>query len=95
MMDLNLDLGWHHELNGHKLEQALGDGDGQGSLAWCSPWSHKESNGTVEMNNKIFSVDKIIWIQPTPLVKIDTKILKSISYLTAHQKERSKIAMKK
>ena len=33
MMDLNLDLGWHHELNGHKLEQALGDGDGQGSLA--------------------------------------------------------------
>ena len=33
MMDLNLDLGWHHELNGHKFEQALGDGDGQGSLA--------------------------------------------------------------
>ena len=26
-------LGWHHRLNGHELEQALGDGEGQGSLA--------------------------------------------------------------
>ena len=29
--------GWHHRLNGHKFEQALGDGEGQGSLACCSP----------------------------------------------------------
>ena len=28
-------VGWHHRLNGHKLEQTLGDGDGQGSLACC------------------------------------------------------------
>ena len=30
--------GWHHQLNGHEFEQALGVGDGQGSLACCSPW---------------------------------------------------------
>ena len=31
-------VGWHHQLNGHQFEQALGDGEGQGSLACCSPW---------------------------------------------------------
>ena len=29
--------GWHHQLDGHKFEQASGTGDGQGSLACCSP----------------------------------------------------------
>ena len=37
---------WHHQLNGHKLKQALGVGDGQGSLACCSLWSHKKSDMT-------------------------------------------------
>ena len=35
-------VGWHR-LNGHEFEQALGVGDGQGSLACCSSWGHKES----------------------------------------------------
>ena len=35
---------WHHQLNGHKFEQALGVGDGQGSLACYSPWGCKESD---------------------------------------------------
>ena len=35
-------VGWHHQLDGHEVGQALGVGDGQGSLACCSPWSHKE-----------------------------------------------------
>ena len=35
-------VGWHHELDGHKFEQAPGVGDGQGSLACCSPWGRKE-----------------------------------------------------
>ena len=39
-------VGWHHQLNGHEFEQALGGGDGQGSLACCSPWGHKESDTT-------------------------------------------------
>ena len=41
---------WHHHLNGHELEQALGVGDGQGSLACCSPWGHKELDMTEQLN---------------------------------------------
>ena len=39
-------VGRHHRLNGHELEQALGVGDGQGGLAYCSPWGQKESDMT-------------------------------------------------
>ena len=39
-------VGWHHRLNGHEFEQALGVGDGQGSLACWSPWGLKESDTT-------------------------------------------------
>ena len=35
-------VGWHGRLNEHEFEQTLGDGEGQGSLAYCSPWGHKE-----------------------------------------------------
>ena len=35
-------VGWHHRLNGREFEQTLGDSEGQGSPACCSPWSHKE-----------------------------------------------------
>ena len=34
--------GWHHRFNGHKFEQTLGDGEGQKSLAYFSPWGCKE-----------------------------------------------------
>ena len=34
-------VGWHHRLNGHEFEQFLGVGDGQGSLACCSPWGRR------------------------------------------------------
>ena len=37
-------VGWHHQLNGHESEQALGDAEGQGSLACCSPWGCNQSN---------------------------------------------------
>ena len=43
-------VGWHHRLNGHECEQALGAGDGQGSLACCSPRGHKESDTTEWLN---------------------------------------------
>ena len=39
-------VGWHHRLNGHEFEQALGDGEGQGGLACCSPWGCKVSDTT-------------------------------------------------
>jgi len=44
-------IGWHHRLNGHEFEQILGDGEGQGSLVCCSPWSYKESDKTEQLNN--------------------------------------------
>ena len=40
----------HHQLDGHEFEQALGIYDGQGSLAYCSPWGCKESNMTEQLN---------------------------------------------
>ena len=43
-------VGWHHQLNGHEFEQALGVGDRQGSLVCCSPWSHRESGMTEWLN---------------------------------------------
>ena len=42
--------GWHHHLNGHESEQVLGVGDGEGSLACCGPWGHKESDTTERLN---------------------------------------------
>ena len=44
-------VGWHHRLDGHEFEQALGVGDGQGSLACCSPWGHKEPHMSDPLNN--------------------------------------------
>ena len=43
-------VGWHHRLNGQEFEQALGVGDGQGGLACCSPWGHKQSDVTEQLN---------------------------------------------
>ena len=43
-------VGCHHGLDGHEFEQALGVGDGQGSLACCSPWGRKESDTTEWLN---------------------------------------------
>ena len=40
-------VGW---LNGHECEKAPGVGDGQGSLACCSPWGHRESDRTEQLN---------------------------------------------
>ena len=43
-------VGWHHQLDGHEFEQALGVGDGQGGPACCSPWGCKESDTTERLN---------------------------------------------
>ena len=39
-------VGWHHQLKGHEFEQAPGDSEEQGSLAYCSPWGLRESDMT-------------------------------------------------
>ena len=43
-------VGWHHRLNGHGFGWTPGVGDGQGALAYCSPWGHKESDMTEQLN---------------------------------------------
>ena len=45
-------VGWHHRFNGHEFEQTLGESDGQGSLAFCSPWGCKELDTTEWLNNR-------------------------------------------
>ena len=42
---------WHHQFDGHEFERFPGDGEGQGSLACCSPWGLKESDTTEWLNN--------------------------------------------
>ena len=43
-------VGQHHQLGGHEFEQALGVGDGQGSLVCGSPWNHEELDMTEQLN---------------------------------------------
>ena len=62
--------GWHHWLNGHEFDQTAGDSEGQGSLACCSPWVHKESDTTLRLNNilvrqSLYSTHDFTWsVQP-------------------------------
>jgi len=44
-------VGWLHHPNEHEFEQTLGDSEGQGSLACCSPSGRKESDATERLNN--------------------------------------------
>ena len=43
-------VGWYDQYNRYEFEQTLGDGEGQGSLAWCSPWGCKEWDTTERLN---------------------------------------------
>ena len=60
-------VGWHHRLDGHEFEQASGVGDGQGSLACCSPWGHKESNTTEWLNWPEHRGSPDLHLAPAPL----------------------------
>ena len=54
-------VGWHHQLDGHEFEEASGVGDGQGSLVCCSPWDHKESEITEQVNRLTdFTLDSFV-----------------------------------
>ena len=44
-------IGWHHWLSRHRFEQVPGDDEGQGNLACCNTWTHKELNRTERLNN--------------------------------------------
>ena len=60
---------WHHWFNGHEFEKVPGDGEGQGSLACCSPWGHKESDMTEWLKNNCSLKKKKIF-----------KFLKTLNY---------------
>ena len=68
-------VGWHHQLNGHEFEQAPGVGDGQGSLACCSPWGHKDSYTTEQLSS-------------TELLLLSYSIILSLSKLQGIVKDR-------
>ena len=50
-------VGWHHQLDGHQFEQALGVGDGQGNMMCLSSWGHKESDMTEATQQQEQQVD--------------------------------------
>ena len=58
---------WHHRLNGYESEQTLGDSEGQGSLACCSPWGGL-SNGTTTTSQEWFKgwAHVLNWDNPGP-----------------------------
>ena len=53
-------VGWHHQLDGCEFEQALGGGEGQGSLVCYSPWGCKESDMTEQLNNNKVEKDQLL-----------------------------------
>ena len=60
--------GWQRMrwLDGHEFEQALEDGEGQGSLACCSPWGHKESDTTQQLNSSVQFIHSVVSDSATP-----------------------------
>ena len=69
-------VGWHHWFNGHEFEQAPGDGEGQGSLVCCSPWSHKEPDTAERLNWVTFPTLSMLAWEPsqTTYAKVFSKL---------------------
>ena len=62
----------YHQLNGLEFEQALGDGEGQGSPVCCSPWGLKESDTTERLNNNFISFpspNPLLFLFPVPFLQ--------------------------
>ena len=68
-------VGWHHWLNGHEFEQTPGDGEGQGSLACCSPWGHKELDMTVTEQQEIWRTGWCGEKPPQPSIHLVSEVL--------------------
>ena len=58
-------VGWHHQLYGQEFDQALGDGEGQGSLVCCSPWDHKELDRTEDWTIACHTLSTYLHASPT------------------------------
>ena len=87
-------LGWHHWLSCHESEQASGVGDGQGFLVCRSPWGHKESDTTEQLNsNDNMRVNVLCqtcsWYAQIGLEHSPTQIVsKLVKYVTSAGTER-------
>ena len=64
---------WHHRLSGHEFEQALGDGEGQRSLACCSPWGRKDLDMTGWLNNFLLGFPGWVVVKNLPANAGDKK----------------------
>ena len=83
-------VGWHHRFDGHEFVQALRSGDGQGSLAFFSPWCCKESEMTEQLNwtelsSTIFRILNTSVRIPSPLLALLVVILPK-AHLTSHSR---------
>ena len=79
-------VGWHHRFNGHDFEQSPGDSEGQRSLACCSPWGHKESDTTQQLNNNS-NIAANIWRTSTRgLLDFSNQLFSSIFQFLIHQR---------
>ena len=56
-------VGWHHRLNGHEFEQAAECGEGQGSLACCSPWESQKVGHNLLTEQQQPAVSNLAWIK--------------------------------
>ena len=61
-------VGWHHQLDRPKFEQALGVGNGQGSLACCSPWGCKQSDTTERLTDLLIVFGKYNYFIVCPVL---------------------------
>ena len=73
-------VGWHHSLDGHEFKYAPGDSEGQGSLAFYSPWGCKEADMTELMNNSKV-LDKVV--STVPSIQFSLKKLFLTSFAAA------------
>ena len=82
-------IGQQHQLNGHEFEQILGDSEGWGSLACCSPWRHKESDSTEQINNNNNEEFRVMIVKMIQNLKNKMeKMKKSTSTFSKDLKER-------
>ena len=81
-------VGWHYSLSGDGFEETVGDSGRQKSLACCSPWGHKESDRTLQLNNNNFKYEyggkteyqlqKCIKSQTLPILKFCAVLSRSV-----------------
>ena len=67
-------VGWHHQLDGHEFEQAVGIGDEQGSLACCSPQGRKDSDMTEQLKTELKVIPSL---RSTSSSKINPKVVEN------------------